>query len=285
MQQFYLRYPGFRRKALLLSFDDGHKEDLRFQTLLKCFGIKGTFNINSGYLTGKLPEETPSSIRLSIREVQQLLENGHELAIHTYSHPFLSTLPAGQVAAQILYDRCALEQLCPQATLITGLALPFEAEANAEVFQAAKACGITYIRSLTPSYRFSLPMDFYRWHVTCHFRDPRFEELCRNFLAGRPTWTSEVFFVWGHSHELRTKEDWNSWERACSQLGGHEDIWYAGCGELCDYVRAAGCLQSSADGKTIYNTSATTLYVESDPTGMQITLHPGQQVQLEWSIL
>lgn len=282
MQQFYLRYPGFRRKALLLSFDDGPKEDPRFEAMLNRFGLKGTFNLNSGTLTARLPEESSPSIRISAEDARRFQADGHEIAVHGYSHPFLSTLPAGQAAAQILQDRRALENLL--GGLITGLALPFEADASSGVRQAAQACGITYIRSLSASYRFSLPMDFYRWQVTCHFRDPRFEALCQQFLEQKPIWTSELFFVWGHSYELRTREDWDAWEQSCAQLGGHGDIWYAGCSELCSYVRAGEMLQSSADGKTLYNPTATTLYLETDPRGTQIILRPGQQIQLEWSI-
>lgn len=282
MQQFYLRYPGFLRKALILSFDDGPKEDCRFVEILNHYGLKGTFNLNGGYLDKTLPEEDPPSTRISIQQARLLQEYGHEIALHGYSHPFLSTLPAGQAAAQLLSDRKTLERLF--GGLITGLALPFEAEGSPEVLQAAKACGITYIRSLTPTYGFSLPVNLYRWQVTCHFLDPRFSKLCTDFLIKKPRWTSELFFVWGHSYELRENQSWDSWERYCAQLGRNEEIWYAGCGELGEYLTAARKLRSSADGKILYNPTASTLYLETDPDGVQIVLGPGQQVVLGWSI-
>ena len=49
MNRFFIRYPGFRKKALTLSYDDGVVQDARLMELLDRHGIKATFNLN-GFL-------------------------------------------------------------------------------------------------------------------------------------------------------------------------------------------------------------------------------------------
>jgi peptidoglycan/xylan/chitin deacetylase (PgdA/CDA1 family) len=44
----FLRFPEFKRKAVTLSYDDGTKYDEKFIEILNKFGLKATFNINSG---------------------------------------------------------------------------------------------------------------------------------------------------------------------------------------------------------------------------------------------
>ena len=45
-----LLWPNGRRKAFTLSYDDGVTQDIRLIEMMNQFGIKGTFNLNSGLL-------------------------------------------------------------------------------------------------------------------------------------------------------------------------------------------------------------------------------------------
>lgn len=40
-------YPGGKKKAFNITYDDGVLQDQRFVALLNRYGIKGTFNLNS----------------------------------------------------------------------------------------------------------------------------------------------------------------------------------------------------------------------------------------------
>ncbi len=42
-----LRFPGFLDKARALSYDDGVKEDTGLVEIMRKYGLKGTFNLNS----------------------------------------------------------------------------------------------------------------------------------------------------------------------------------------------------------------------------------------------
>lgn len=44
-------FPDGKRKALTFSYDDGNEEDVRLIGLMNRYGLKGTFNLNSGLLS------------------------------------------------------------------------------------------------------------------------------------------------------------------------------------------------------------------------------------------
>ena len=101
LKNIYICFPEGKHKALTMSFDDGRQEDYHLVKLFNQYGIKGTFNVNSGLQTkGRIDQkEYPEPYR------------GHEIACHTVTHPTISRSPLDQTARQILEDRCALEAL------------------------------------------------------------------------------------------------------------------------------------------------------------------------------
>ena len=49
MNYFQMRFPDFKRKALTLSYDDDDLHNRRLVEILNRYGLKGTFNLNSGF--------------------------------------------------------------------------------------------------------------------------------------------------------------------------------------------------------------------------------------------
>ena len=43
-------YPYGKKKAFNVTYDDGVLQDIRFVELLNKYGLKGTFNLNSGLM-------------------------------------------------------------------------------------------------------------------------------------------------------------------------------------------------------------------------------------------
>ncbi len=98
----YYTYPGFRNKALTISYDDGLWSDVHLLEILNRYGIRGTFNLNSGCMT----EE-----RRIGKEKIPALYKGHEIATHGVKHLTLARCPMTDVVKEILEDRQALEGL------------------------------------------------------------------------------------------------------------------------------------------------------------------------------
>ena len=85
----FLRFPGFLVKACTLSYDDGVKDDARLADIMRKYGLKGTFNINSGLFA---KEEGKG--RMTEKEAYDLYVNsGHEVAVHGVKHLSLGEVP------------------------------------------------------------------------------------------------------------------------------------------------------------------------------------------------
>lgn len=245
-----------KRKVLTLSYDDGVPQDKRLLGILNQFGIKCTFNINSGqYGGGRMTKD--ESIAL-------YKHSGHEVAVHGYTHPFLERLDPTEVLFEILEDRKAIEH--DFDTIARGMAYPFGTY-NSSVVDILKTCGIAYARTVYSTHSFDFPENWLTLHPTCHHNDPNLMELARRFAdeapyAGHP----RMFYLWGHSYEFDDNDNWNVIEDFCAYIANRDDIWYATNIEVYDYVQAYQSLRTSFDKKRIHNPSATDVWVEIHET-------------------
>jgi len=90
------------KKAVTFSYDDGETQDQRFVNLLNQYGIKCTFNINTslGNETGSFPVGHIIVKRYPIEELVPIYQ-GHEVASHTLTHPFLTQIPRKEIIKEI----------------------------------------------------------------------------------------------------------------------------------------------------------------------------------------
>ena len=117
--------------------------------------------------------------------------------------------------------------------------------------------------------------------ATCHHADDKLFELAEKFVAGEPSkewfkYTGWLFYVWGHSYEFRTEEDWLRMEGFVSMVSNREDTWYATNIEIYEYVEAYRSLVYSADAKKVYNPSALPVYMIHE--GKKYVVNPAETV-------
>lgn len=102
-----------KMKAVTFSFDDGITQDCRLIDILGKYGLKCTFNLNSGLLgpAGSLYQEEVTVAHLKPRpcEVRAIYE-GHEIAAHTLTRPNLIELDGEAVIREVEQDRLALSE-------------------------------------------------------------------------------------------------------------------------------------------------------------------------------
>ena len=220
-----------KKKAITFSFDDGVTQDRRTVQLLNKYGLKATFNLNSGLLGTLIPEyhigqRIVTHNKVRPEEVKDLYK-GHEVAVHTCTHPRLTELDDATVIRQVEEDRKTLEALCGYPVI--GMAYPCGGKNNDD--RVAKIIRentpILYSRTITSTYTFELQKDnLLRFNPTMHFTDARVEEVVDKFLsmtADEP----QLLYIWGHSYELDVDEScWVRFEALCKKLSGHEDIFY-----------------------------------------------------------
>lgn len=274
MNRYFIRYPGFRAKALTLSYDDGVVQDVRLIEIMNRFGIWGTFNLNGGYFSSEPPHS--SHVHLSREQALSLYrDSGHEVAVHGFLHPFLDKLPAGTAAWEIVRDRETLEQMF--GCIIRGCAYPMGTY-NDDVVQTLRQCGIVYARATRVTHGFEIPKDWLRLEGTCRNRDPELLSVGQKYLDLKVHWAPKLFYLWGHSYEFDDDNSWGLIEAFCRQMGGHEEIWYATNIEIYEYLQAAQGLVSSIDGKMLHNPSAQTVFLDIGQEHIQIA--PGQTVSI-----
>lgn len=274
----YMKLKDGKSKVLTLSYDDGVVQDIRLIGIMDQYGIRGTFNINTGLY---LPEDAQRQSyhgRMKLSEAKQLyIGSGHEVAVHGLTHPFLERLKGEEVICEILEDRKNIQQ--QYGTMARGMAYPYGTYSD-QVVELLKQCGICYSRTVHSTGDFKLPENWLVLDPTCHHADSRLMELAKKFVETKPRQISDnwMFYLWGHSYEFDGADNWNVIEEFCSYIGGKEDIWYATNIEVHDYVKAYEQLQVSVDRHMVYNPTVTDVwFVEK---GQTYCIHGGETLHI-----
>lgn len=233
---------------------------MRLMGLMKQYGLKGTFNLNSGRFAEEGTKYPAGTIHrlMSLSQAKALYkDSGMEVAVHGLTHPFLEQLPPNQCTWEVLADRENLEREFD--TIIRGMAYPYGTYSDS-VVNCLRACGIVYARTTVSTHSFALPSDWLRLEATCRHKDPKLMELAKQFIDETPSQDSWLFYLWGHSYEFDSDHNWNVIEEFVKYTGGRDDIWYATNLEIYDYVEAWKSLVFSVNGSRIYNPTACTLW-------------------------
>jgi peptidoglycan/xylan/chitin deacetylase (PgdA/CDA1 family) len=273
------QFLGGKRIAVTTSFDDGVVEDRHVVESLNEWGLKGTFNLNSGKLgrTGqRLPIQPNQWATIDASEVATLYA-GHEVAIHTVTHPFLERLDASQIATEVLDDRKALEDMVGYA--VRGMAYPFGTR-NSQVIEVLRALGIVYCRAVDGGGYAFPPPEPLTWAPTAHQFEASPQPLVQRWEAfyGNPKSTG-LFYVWGHAYEFnRPGHDWSELPRVYQPLAGKSDVWYCSNIELFDYEAARKRMIIAANRRTAMNPSAIPVTLNVD--GQLVEVPPGKTIAL-----
>ncbi len=258
MNLLLLRFPNGKNKAFTVSYDDGCANDKRLAELFRKYNIKGTFNLVTKWGYNKD------------------IYSGFEVAAHGYSHIPVDHIHGTALVQEILKNREALEK--DFGEIIRGFAYPGGGYSQ-EGEDTLRALDFSYARKVNENEWFELPQNFYQWNPTCHQTDTRLFELCDRFNNYNKNARAALFFVWGHSYEFKTDEDWLRMEEMCRRVAGKDDVWYATNIEICDYCQAFSRLKYSADGSIVYNPSSIDLWFY---TGSQtLCVKAGQTVKID----
>ncbi|MBE5782316.1 MAG: polysaccharide deacetylase [Clostridiales bacterium] len=219
-----------KMKALTFSYDDGVTQDQRLISLLNHYGMKATFNLNSGLLgnPGSLLRENVTVAHVKPRPCEIAgIYKGHEIAAHTLTHPLLPKLPDEEVIRQVEEDRLALSDLAGYE--VVGMAYPggginFDRRV-ADVIK--KHTGIRYARTTVSSFAFDKQTDLHQFKPTVyhHAEWKRMEEMADRFL-NEPADSPRIFYIWGHAYEFDIRNEWDAFEKLLARLAGHSDVFY-----------------------------------------------------------
>ena len=219
-----------KNKAITFSYDDGTTQDIRLIELLNKYNLKSTFNINSELLgqRGTLSRNGKRIAHYKIHpeDVRSLYE-GHEIAVHTLTHPNLTKCETEEVIRQVEQDRLKLSELAGYE--VVGMAYPCGGVNNDDrVAQIIKEhTGVKYSRTITVNNSFDLQDNLYRFNPTAFHAD--FEQLMKlgQEFIDLKTDTPKVFYIWGHSFEMDYEADyWIKLEEFFKLISNKDDIFY-----------------------------------------------------------
>ena len=221
---------GGRKKAVTFSFDDGSTQDQRLICLLNKYDLKCTFNLNSELLgrAGSLVREgvTVAHVKPRAQEVRGIYE-GHEVAVHTLTHPLLPDQPDEEVIRQVECDRQNLSELVGYE--VVGMAYPGGGiNYSSHVADVIRAnTGIRYCRTTVDTDSFDLQENLYEFKPNVsHINWERMFSMAEDFVALNPD-KPQVFYVWGHSYEMDYDNSyWSRLEELFQLVAGRDDIFY-----------------------------------------------------------
>lgn len=212
------------KKALTFSYDDGNEQDKKLLEILNRYGMKCTFNVNTG-----LDHDHGTWTYRDVLEVHRLnlaecpdLYDGHEMAVHGVYHYNLTELSPAELTAELQGNADAIQKI--YGTAPVGMAYPYGVY-NDAVIAELRRMGIGYARGVESSHSFAVQDDLMRFRPTCHHDDPMLFDLAEQFLQSEPE-TPQIFYVWGHSYELEGQQNWDRLERFCEMMAGKTDIFY-----------------------------------------------------------
>lgn len=235
MNKVYKVFPGGKFKVLTFSYDDGKIEDRRLVKLFNKFNLKATFNLNTGIID--------PAIRIPQEEWPELYK-GHDIAVHTFTHPTMIRLNNYNALREILDDKDNLEKIFKRP--IYGLAYPNGSYDN-RIIDIAKSVGIKYARVTNDKYAatkaaeayaanaegpiligdengFSMPEDYMCWVPTCH-HNHNLIDFGKKFMALTKKQYLYMMYVWGHSFEFERNNNWEIIEEFCEMIANRDDIW------------------------------------------------------------
>ena len=217
-------------KAITFSYDDAVTQDIEFVELLGKYNLKATFNVNSELL---------GSNNILIRENKRIahyklhpadvkgIYDGHEVAVHTLTHPHLPPLEENEIIRQVEQDRLNLSEMVGYE--VVGMAYPGGGVNNddrvAEIIK--NNTGVKYSRTITCNDSFDLQDNLYRFNPTVYHLDfDKMTEMGEKFINMSPD-KPQIFYIWGHTYEFDYRSDYLvKFEEFLKIISGKDDIFY-----------------------------------------------------------
>lgn len=219
-------------KAVTFSYDDGVTQDIRLIELLNKYSLKCTFNLNSELLgkPGILIRENQriSHYKVTPQDVKYVYD-GHEVAAHTLTHPFLPAVTdEAEIIRQVEQDRLNLSELAGYE--VVGMAYPGGGINNddrvADIIR--RGTNIKYARTTDITDCYDLQSNLYRFNPNVYhiMEFDRMMQMGREFADLKPD-KPQIFYIWGHSYEMDYRPDyWIKLEEFFKLISGRDDIFY-----------------------------------------------------------
>ena len=226
-------------KAITFSFDDGHTQDIRLVELLNKYGVKSTFNLNSGTMTRLCSWRWNGMEFFKLEpECMPELYKGHEIASHGLCHGELMRMSDDALDYEIKKDIENLNQIFNQE--IKGFVYAC-GRYDERALKILDESGIKYARTtkntndvlphtgnmLECPSSFSLPSAFENemlYEKTQEFLNYDGDEI-------------RILSLWGHGYAFEGTNTWDKLEEYLKMIAFKNDILYGTNTEVYEYFK------------------------------------------------
>ena len=258
-------YPGFTKKALIFSYDDGYEPgDTGLIQRLNSFGYRATFNIISSHWDSFSEEKL---------DEKRALYAGHEIANHSDTHPEMHSINPETGGYVYTADECIENIDAAKEKLervfgygISGFAWPYTCPSARTVVLEHVRDNYIYARGSGMNGFFDVPSSFDdNWTFTVY--QAKYQGILGEYAEKYKNYQSDglsLFSVWGHSFEfINGNPSFDEFEEFLG-ICGTIDLWNPTCAEYVRYVKAQRELVVNAE--CVYNPTDLTLYAKSGET-------------------
>ena len=262
-------YPGGKTKAFNITYDDGILQDVRFVALLNKYSLKGTFNLNARLMEQEFEWIHPNGMavkRLSVNAVSHLYD-GHEIASHTLTHPYMHNKTEEELLWEIGEDKRRLEELFGRE--VAGFAVPFDYY-DERIARCVQKCRFEYGRMSEQTLGYSPWQDPFYWRCGIFHLEPELDAYVDGFFETDQELA--LCQIVGHSYDLDAEDLWDKMESVLRRMAADDAVLSMTHLEIVRYLRAME--QAVITERSVYNPTKQPLWFCID--GLGCCVKPGQ---------
>ena len=203
-------------KFFIFAIDDGTIYDKKVIAIFNKYNIRATFNLNSGLEDFIWYKDWLEVRRLKLNDNKKIYD-GHEVASHSLTHPFLTSLSDEDVYREVKEDIDNLRNIFNRD--IKAFSFPFDGY-DERTISIIKSLGITHIILPTIDDSFLYPVDTYHIKVTSWNVDDALYKVKR-FIEDTQ---AEVFIYLSHSYDYEYDNSYDKLEELCKIVTTQKDI-------------------------------------------------------------
>ena len=213
-------------KYFVFAVDDGTTYDQKVIDIFNRYNIRATFNINSGLQDFVWYKEDLPVRRLDLYKYKDIYNN-HEVASHSLTHPYLTSLSDEEVYYEVKIDKDNIERIFNRK--VTSFSFPFD-YFDERTINIIKGLGISHIilPEIDDSFRF--PSDTFHIKVTSWNIDDALTKLDR-FIKDKD---AEIFIYLSHSYDYEFDHSYDKLEKLCQLVTSQSDIKTITIGEIAE---------------------------------------------------
>lgn len=203
-------------KYFIFAIDDGTIYDKKVIDIFNKYNIRATFNLNSGLQDFVWYKDDRPVERLKLYKNRHIYDN-HEVASHSLTHPWLTSLSDEDVYREVKEDIDNIEKIF--ARKVTTFSFPFD-YFDERTINIIKGLGITQIILPEIDDSFKLPSDLFHIKVTSWNIDDALEKIDR-FIKDKD---AKLFVYLSHSYDYEFANSYDKLERLCEKILSDKNI-------------------------------------------------------------